>query len=108
MKHIVKKVISLSLALLLLVALLPVGVSADATEDTTASDTATNDTATDDTAAGDTTTDDTTTDSTEETPAAPEADASDTFWAKILSKFVKFFHWFTAQVNKVFALIDRV
>ena len=112
MKHIIKKVISLSLVLLLLVALMPVGVSAAenniAPDDTIAGDTTPNDTASDDTASDD----------TEETPvvpegdagagAAPEQDAVASSLTKFMAKFLKFFQWFTAQVNKFFALIDRV
>ena len=117
MKHIIKKVISLSLVLLLLVALMPVGVSAAenniAPDDTIAGDTTPNDTASDDTASDDTASDD-----TEETPvvpegdagagAAPEQDAVASSLTKFMAKFLKFFQWFTAQVNKFFALIDRV
>ena len=135
MKHIIRKVISLSLVLLLLGVLLPVGVFAveneTATEDTTIEDTTTGDTTTGDTATGDTTTGDTTTgdtatgdtatgdtatDNTEQSPsdpendtdtdATPEKDAMAAFLAKFKVKFLKFFEWFTAQINKFFALIE--
>ncbi len=112
MKHIIRKVISLSLVLLLLGVLLPVGVSA-AENDTSADDTIAGDTTPDDT-----TSDDTTSDDTEEIPVDPEGDAGAgtapeenavaAFLTKFMAKFSKFFQWFTAQVNKFFALIDRV
>ena len=120
MKHIIRKVISLSLVLLLLGVLLPVGVFAveneTATEDTTIEDTTTGDTTTGDTATGDTATGDTATDNTEQSPsdpendtdtdATPEKDAMAAFLAKFKVKFLKFFEWFTAQINKFFALIE--
>ena len=110
MKHIIRKVISLSLVLLLLGVLLPVGVFAVENE------TATEDTTTGDTTTGDTATGDTATDNTEQSPsdpendtdtdATPEKDAMAAFLAKFKAKFLKFFEWFTAQINKFFALIE--
>ena len=97
MKHIIKKVIGLSLVLLLLVALLPVGVLA-AENDTTVEDTTTNDTTTNDTTTEDTTTEDTTTDGAEE---APKQDFLSTF----MVYFAEFFAWFTEVINKFFAMM---
>lgn len=96
MKHIVKQVAILSLALMLLVVLLPVGVAAADTD--TAADNTTADAPTE-------SADPTEPANSENAPEGEKADVLREFLTKFWAAFFKFFDWFRVRVNLVFDLI---
>lgn len=103
MKHIVKQVAILSLALMLLITLLPVGVAAADT------DTSNDSSATED-ATPEAPTEDPTEDPTEEAApedSVPEEEPSfvDVLIAKFWAFARKFYHWFRIRVNLVFDMM---